>query len=116
MGKILAETGPSAIAFNQDLQGTGMILTETKGQANLPRYFSQCFGVAKDLDHGRLDIRLDDGRIFRAEGKNLGLSPRSRFTTGMSLPVWCARDTSGSAMPILRGGGARLICKPSWIS
>jgi len=72
MGKILAETGPRAIAFNQEQQGTGMILTETKGQANLPRYFSQCFGVAKQLEHGRLDIRLDDGRVFRAEGKQPG--------------------------------------------
>src|SRR6056297_4166482 len=72
MGKTLAETGPRAIAFKQEQQGTGMILTETKGQANLPRYFSQCFGVAKQLEHGRLDIRLDDGRVFRAEGKKPG--------------------------------------------
>ena len=49
-----------------------MILTDTKGQANLPRYFPQCFGVARQLAHGRLDIRLDDGRIFRAEGKGPG--------------------------------------------
>lgn len=72
MGKTLAETGLGTIAFNEEQQGTGMILTETKGQANLPRYFSQCFGIAKHLDNGRLDIRLDDGRIFRAEGSNPG--------------------------------------------
>ncbi|WP_338551134.1 cyclopropane-fatty-acyl-phospholipid synthase family protein [Roseovarius phycicola] len=45
-----------------------MILTETSGQRDLPRYFSQMFAVAQRLQHGRLDIGLDDGRVFRVEG------------------------------------------------
>ncbi|MEM9846121.1 MAG: SAM-dependent methyltransferase, partial [Pseudomonadota bacterium] len=49
-----------------------MILTDTAGEANLPRYFSQMFAIAQKLDHGRLDIGLPDGRVFRAEGANPG--------------------------------------------
>lgn len=45
-----------------------MILTETGGQEGLPRYFEQCFAAAKNLKQGRLDIRLPDGRVFRAGG------------------------------------------------
>jgi len=43
-------------------------LTTTDGQKGLPRYFSQVFAQAKGLGHGRLDLVLDDGRRFRAEG------------------------------------------------
>ncbi|MDK3074201.1 cyclopropane-fatty-acyl-phospholipid synthase family protein [Sedimentitalea sp. JM2-8] len=49
-----------------------MILTSTQGQSNLPRYFVQVMEMLKRLEHGRLDIKLDDGRIFRAEGGNPG--------------------------------------------
>ncbi|WP_135503880.1 SAM-dependent methyltransferase [Roseovarius aestuariivivens] len=49
-----------------------MILTDTQGQHDLPRYFATVFGVAKTIDNGRLDIGLDDGRVFRAEGKGRG--------------------------------------------
>ncbi|MEL7256357.1 MAG: cyclopropane-fatty-acyl-phospholipid synthase family protein [Pseudomonadota bacterium] len=45
-----------------------MILTDTCGQRDLPRYFSQMFAVAQRLQHGRLDIGLEDGRVFRVEG------------------------------------------------
>ncbi|MCV6598790.1 MAG: cyclopropane-fatty-acyl-phospholipid synthase family protein [Mangrovicoccus sp.] len=45
-----------------------MILTDTAGQANLPRYFSTVFAQAKNLPKGRLDLILPDGRHFRAEG------------------------------------------------
>jgi len=48
------------------------ILTETTDQTGLPRYFPKMFEVAKTLQHGRLDIGLDDGRVFRAEGKAAG--------------------------------------------
>jgi cyclopropane-fatty-acyl-phospholipid synthase len=48
------------------------ILTETTDQTGLPRYFTRMFEVAKTLQHGRLDIGLDDGRVFRAEGKAAG--------------------------------------------
>ena len=49
-----------------------MYLTTTKDQKNLPRYFSQVFEMANDMNSGRLDFILPDGRIFRAEGKNPG--------------------------------------------
>ncbi|MBN2906010.1 MAG: class I SAM-dependent methyltransferase [Rhodobacteraceae bacterium] len=48
------------------------ILTTTKGQGNLPRYFPQVFDVTCQMAHGRLDFVLPDGRRFRAEGKGPG--------------------------------------------
>ncbi len=50
----------------------GMILTDTTGQANLPRYFSNVFAMVKQINTGRLDFELPDGRVFRAEGPNPG--------------------------------------------
>ncbi|MCU0910236.1 MAG: cyclopropane-fatty-acyl-phospholipid synthase family protein [Rhodobacteraceae bacterium] len=47
-------------------------LTDTRGQAGLPRYFAQAFGMARALEHGRLDVVLPDGRRFRAEGPKPG--------------------------------------------
>ena len=49
-----------------------MILTTTDGQKNLPRYFARVFGMAQGMNTGRVDFVLDDGRIFRAEGRNPG--------------------------------------------
>ncbi|ARE81587.1 tuberculostearic acid methyltransferase UfaA1 [Roseovarius mucosus] len=66
-------TARSAIDAPQKEKGTErMILTDTTGQTGLPRYFSRCFGVARNIDAGRLDIRLPDGRVFRAEGPRPG--------------------------------------------
>ena len=48
------------------------ILTSTKGQSGLPRYFSAAFDTISRLQRGRLDFRLPDGRVFRAEGKKPG--------------------------------------------
>jgi len=48
------------------------VLTTTKGQAGLPRYFAAAFETAKRLQHGRMDFRLPDGRVFRAEGVRPG--------------------------------------------
>ncbi|WP_292965272.1 SAM-dependent methyltransferase [Novosphingobium sp. UBA1939] len=45
------------------------VLTTTKGQTGLPRYFAAVFEIAKSLNRGRLDFVLPDGRRFRAEGK-----------------------------------------------
>lgn len=44
------------------------VLTDTKGQKDLPRYFPAVFNIAKGMKHGRLDLILPDGRVFRAEG------------------------------------------------
>ncbi len=48
------------------------LLTTTLGQPNLPRYFAQVFDLVKELNHGRVDFVLPDGRRFRAEGADPG--------------------------------------------
>lgn len=48
------------------------VLTTTKGQTGLPRYFAAVFDLAKKLKHGRLDFVLPDGRRFRIEGSQPG--------------------------------------------
>ncbi|WP_298848619.1 cyclopropane-fatty-acyl-phospholipid synthase family protein [uncultured Ruegeria sp.] len=49
-----------------------MILTTTEGQNDLPRYFAQVFKMLTRMESGRLDIKLPDGRTFRAEGTKAG--------------------------------------------
>ncbi|MDW3181681.1 MULTISPECIES: SAM-dependent methyltransferase [unclassified Roseobacter] len=49
-----------------------MILTTTDGQDNLPRYFSRVFAMAQQMNYGRVDFVLPDGRRFRAEGRAPG--------------------------------------------
>lgn len=49
-----------------------MILTTTEGQTGLPRYFSRVFEMAREINNGRIDFVLPDGRRFRASGKNPG--------------------------------------------
>jgi cyclopropane-fatty-acyl-phospholipid synthase len=49
-----------------------MILTSTNGQTGLPRYFARVFAMAQDMNNGRVDFVLPDGRKFRADGKNPG--------------------------------------------
>ncbi|MCU0829628.1 MAG: cyclopropane-fatty-acyl-phospholipid synthase family protein [Tabrizicola sp.] len=49
------------------------VLTSTKGEANLPRYFATAFEVASRLGEGRLDFILPDGRRFRIEGRAPGI-------------------------------------------
>ncbi len=49
-----------------------MILTTTEGQSDLPRYFARVFAAACEMNRGRLDFVLPDGRRFRAEGRNPG--------------------------------------------
>ena len=47
-------------------------LTTTKGQTDLPRYFTPVFETACRMANGRLDFVLPDGRKFRAEGQAPG--------------------------------------------
>jgi cyclopropane-fatty-acyl-phospholipid synthase len=47
-------------------------ITSTAGQGDLPRYFAQVFKAAQEMQHGRLDFVLPDGRRFRAEGRAPG--------------------------------------------
>ena len=44
------------------------VKTTTAGERNLPRYFAPAFAQARNIRHGRLDVRLPDGRRFRVEG------------------------------------------------
>ena len=49
------------------------VLTTTKGQTGLPRYFAAAFETAqRQMKHGRLYFCLPDGRMFRAEGASPG--------------------------------------------
>ena len=47
------------------------MLETVVGQKNLPRYFAQVYEMTKKMNTGRLDFELPDGRVFRANGKNL---------------------------------------------
>ncbi|MEL6294788.1 MAG: cyclopropane-fatty-acyl-phospholipid synthase family protein [Pseudomonadota bacterium] len=49
-----------------------MVLTTTDGETGLPRYFAQVFAAAAELQYGRIDFVLPDGRLFRAQGHNPG--------------------------------------------
>ncbi|MEM6277745.1 MAG: cyclopropane-fatty-acyl-phospholipid synthase family protein, partial [Pseudomonadota bacterium] len=49
-----------------------MYLTTTRGEKNLPRYFAKVFEMAKVAENGRLDIRLPDDRVFRADTRKPG--------------------------------------------
>lgn len=49
-----------------------MILTETNGQPDLPRYFAQVFETSTKINNGRIDFVLPDGRRFRADSGNPG--------------------------------------------
>ena len=42
------------------------------GQSDLPRYFAAAFSMAGKLNRGRIDFRLEDGRVFRVDGPNPG--------------------------------------------
>ncbi|SMX48500.1 SAM-dependent methyltransferase [Maliponia aquimaris] len=49
-----------------------MHLTDTHGHTDLPRYFGRVFDMARGMERGRLDFVLQDGRVFRAEGRAPG--------------------------------------------
>ena len=49
-----------------------MIHTSTDGEQNLPRYFTHVFAMAQQMNNGRVEFILPDGRRFRAEGKKPG--------------------------------------------
>jgi len=48
------------------------ILTSTKGEKDLPRYFPAVFDIVSRLNHGTIDFKLPDGRVFRARGRKPG--------------------------------------------
>ncbi len=49
-----------------------MLLTSTKSQPGLPRWFSTTFEYLKSIKAGSVDILLPGGRVFRVEGKQPG--------------------------------------------
>ncbi|WP_425070532.1 class I SAM-dependent methyltransferase [Sagittula sp. S175] len=49
-----------------------MILTTLDHQPSLPRYFGHVFHMAQNMECGRLEMVLPDGRRFRAEGAGPG--------------------------------------------
>lgn len=50
--------------------------TTTRGQRDLPRWFSTSFDVLKGVKEGSIEISLPDGRVFRAEGESPGPNAR----------------------------------------
>jgi cyclopropane-fatty-acyl-phospholipid synthase len=58
----------SAIGGGQKME----IYETTDGQLGLPRYFARVFAVTANMQRGRLDMVLPDGRRFRANGRNPG--------------------------------------------
>ncbi|MEO0912756.1 MAG: cyclopropane-fatty-acyl-phospholipid synthase family protein [Pseudomonadota bacterium] len=47
---------------------TNTVLTSTRGQTDLPRWFHPAFAALCKIKVGRVDAVLPDGRVFRAEG------------------------------------------------
>ena len=43
-------------------------IEDLRGARNLPRWFSLVFSVLKRIEKGCIDVRLPDGRVFRAQG------------------------------------------------
>jgi len=48
------------------------VLTSTRGQPGLPRWFQTCFLLLARMERGQLDIVLPDGRVFRRKGAAAG--------------------------------------------
>ncbi len=92
-----------------------MILTDTTGQTNLPRYFARCFGVARQISAGRLDIALPDGRVFRAEGTQPGPVARLDIHDPEVFARLVREGYLGFWRPISMATGQRRIFRPSWI-
>ncbi|MFT7391144.1 MAG: cyclopropane-fatty-acyl-phospholipid synthase [Paracoccaceae bacterium] len=52
------------------------ILSSTRGQQDLPRWFSSVFDTASGLVHGAIEFSLPDGRVFRIGGTGPGPDAR----------------------------------------
>ncbi|MEM9228372.1 MAG: cyclopropane-fatty-acyl-phospholipid synthase family protein [Pseudomonadota bacterium] len=48
------------------------VLTSTRGQTGLPRWFAVSFSLASRMRAGSVDVVLPDGRVFRAQGSEPG--------------------------------------------
>jgi len=53
------------------------ILTTTKGQKDLPRWFAPTFQIIRKFRRGAVEFALPDGRVFRAEGSEPGPEGRA---------------------------------------
>jgi cyclopropane-fatty-acyl-phospholipid synthase len=52
------------------------ILTSTRGQTDLPRWFTSVFDTVSGLVHGAIQFSLPDGRVFRVDGTGPGPEAR----------------------------------------
>ena len=59
-----------------------MILTNVEGQSDLPRYFTRVFAMAQNMQHGRVDFVLPDGRTLQSQG---------RWPKSVSITTICLR-------------------------
>ncbi len=65
----LAPRSPTAPA-------TATPIASLEGQADLPKWFATSWDMARSLPAGALEIALPDGRVFRVEGPEPGLTGR----------------------------------------
>jgi cyclopropane-fatty-acyl-phospholipid synthase len=58
------------------MNAAAQVITSTRGQPGLPRFFAASLALLQGLQSGRIDIALPDGRVFRIEGAAPG--PQTR--------------------------------------
>ena len=92
-----------------------MVLTSTKGQQGLPRYFSQVFETVQKINTGRVDFNLPDGRVFRAEGKNTDPVTSLEIKDNDLFARLIRKVTLDFAKPTWKAVGIRQIFRLSWI-
>lgn len=80
------------------------VLTTTKGQKDLPRYFSQAFAMAGRLTNGQLDFVLRDGRRFRVTAPKAGPSAEIRVQSDDLFARLIREGDLGFSESYLEGG------------
>ena len=81
-----------------------MILTTTEGQEGLPRYFSNVFDIATKINRGRIDFVMPDGRVFRAEGPEVGPVAELRVHDGDTFARLVREGDLGFCDAYIEGG------------
>lgn len=80
------------------------VLTTTKGQKDLPRYFPQAFAMAGRLTNGQLDFVLRDGRRFRVTAPKAGPSAEIRVQSDDLFARLIREGDLGFSESYLEGG------------
>lgn len=89
------------------------MLTSVKNQTNLPRYFARVFDVVQALENWQLHLALDDGRIFRVEGRHPGPVAAIEVHNPDFSQARSARAIWAFWKPTWTAGGRRRTCRLS---